>query len=120
VVAVEASGSEENRQYRCYGSLRLMTYAQYLLTHFFPRQQRICQGEGVAMRAYAMQDADAALIELQVRQTEKFRGRFFGRLPAPLPSPAVLSFENKWRVEQLNGPLTKGGTVDTPPFTRQI
>lgn len=120
MVAVEASGSEENRQYRCYGSLRLMTYAQYLLTHYFPRQQRICQGEGVAMRAYAMQDADAALIEMQVQQTEKFRGRFFGRLPAPVPSPAVLSFEDKWRAEQLSGPLTKGGTVDAPPINRQI
>jgi len=120
IVAVEASGSEENRQYRCYGSLRLMTYAQYLLTHYFPHQQRICQGEGIAMRAYAMKDADAALVELQVRQTEKFRGRFFGRLPAPLPSPDMISFEDKWRAEQLNGPLTKGGTVDAPPITRQI
>ena len=120
VVAVEASGSEENRQYRCYGSLRLITYAQYLLTHYFPRQQRICQGEGVAMRAYAMQDADASLVEMQVQQTEKFRGRFFGRLPAPVPSSAVLAFEDKWRAEQLNGPLTKGGTVDAPPVTRQI
>lgn len=120
IVAVEASGTEENRQYRCYGSLRLVTYAQYLLTHYFPRYQRICQGEGVAMRTYAMGDASAALIELQVQQSEKFCARFFGRMPAPLPSHAILSFEEKWREEQLNGPLTKGGTIEAPPITRQI
>ncbi|MBP3645622.1 MAG: PHP domain-containing protein [Clostridia bacterium] len=120
IVAVEASGSEENRQYRCYGSLRLVTYAQYLLDHYFPRYQRICQGEGVAMRAYAMEDADASLIELQVKQSEKFSARFFGRLPAPVPSSAMLDFEDRWREKQLNGPLTKGGTVEAPPITRQI
>ena len=120
IVAVEASGHEETREYRCYGSLRLVTYAQYLLTHYFPRLQRICQGEGVAMRAYAMGDADVAVIELQVQQSRKFSDRFFGRLPAPLPSPAVLAFEDKWREKQLNGPLTKGGTIEAPPITRQI
>lgn len=120
IVAVEASGREETREYRCYGSLRLVTYAQYLLTHYFPRLQRICQGEGVAMRAYAMGDADAAVIELQVKQSRKFSDRFFGRLPAPLPSPAILAFEDKWREKQLNGPLTKGGTIEAPPITRQI
>jgi len=120
VVAVEASGTEEKREYRCYGSLRLTTYAQYLLQHFYPRYQRICQGEGPAMRAYAMGDADAALIETQVAQSEKFRARFFGRLPAPLPSSAVLQFEEKWRQVHLNGPHTKGGTLDSASVTRQI
>ena len=120
IVAVEACGTEEEREYRCYGSLRLISYAQYLLQHFFPRMQRICQGEGLAMRAYAMGDAEASLIELQVEQSQTFRNRFFGRLPAPLPSAAVLVFEDKWRAVHLNGPLTKGGTIETPPINRQI
>lgn len=50
-VAVEATGTEYERHYRCYGSLRLVTYAQFLLNHYFPHYTRVCQGEGVAMRA---------------------------------------------------------------------
>ena len=53
-VAVEAIGEDDARQNRCYGSLRLVSYAQFLLQHYYPKLQRICQGEGVAMRAYAM------------------------------------------------------------------
>ena len=117
-VAVETS--MDGTEYRCYGSLRLVTYAQFLLKTFFPRRLRICQGEGAAMRAYALGDADAVLIESQVQQSEVFRKRFFGRLPAPLPSAAMLAFEAKWREVQLAGPLTKGGRIDAPPVTRQI
>lgn len=119
-VAVEATGDEYARQYRCFGSLRLVTYAQFLLKYFFPRQQRICQGEGVAMRAYAMEDADAALIEHQVTQTESFRSRFFGRTPPRLPSENMRAFEAKWREIHCNGPLTKGSVISAPPVTRQI
>ena len=119
-VAVEASGSEDDRQYRCYGSLRLVTYAQFLLQHYFPRRQRICQGEGPAMRAYAMGDAEATLVECQAAQSEKFRKRFFGHLPAFAPDADTLAFEAKWREVQLNGPLTKGGTIEAPPVTRKL
>ena len=119
-VAVEATGTEYERHYRCYGSLRLVTYAQFLLNHYFPHYTRVCQGEGVAMRAYAMGDADKALIELQADQARQYSDRFFGRESAPLPSAAMLAFEAKWREAQLTGPLTRGGTVDAPPITRQI
>ena len=119
-VAVEAIGDEYARQYRCYGSLRLVTYAQYLLEHYFPARQRICQGEGTAMRAYAMGDADKALIELQAEQAERFQMRFFGRQAPALPDAEIRSFEEKWREVQMNGPLTKGSGLKTPPVTRQI
>ena len=119
-LCVTVETSFDGREYRCYGSLRLVTYAHFLLAHFFPRMLRICQGEGPAMRAYAMGLADAALIECQVRQSLAFRDRFFGRLAAPLPSAGILAFEQKWREVQLNGPLTKGGRIDAPPITRQI
>lgn len=119
-VAVEATGDEYARHYRCYGSLRLVTYAQFLLRHFFPRMQRLCQGEGVAMRSYAIGEAESALIELQAAQAEAFRKRFFGQLPPVLPSAAVLDFEARWRDVQLHGPQTKGGTIETPPVTLQI
>jgi len=119
-VAVEATGDEYARQYRCYGSLRLVTYAQYLLAHYFPEQYRRCQGEGSAMRAYAMGEAPAGLIELSARQSEDYRLRFFGRMAPALPSAQIREFEDRWRKVHLDGPLTKGSGLDAPPVTRQI
>lgn len=119
-VAVEATGDEYARQYRCYGSLRLVTYAQFLLRTYFPAVARIEQGEGVAMRAYAMGEADAQLIELQAKLADNFRQRFFGLMPPALPTPAMLAFEDKWRAVQLNGPVTKGSLVYTDKVNRQI
>ena len=119
-VAVEAVGEEYRRQYRCYGSLRLVSYAQFLMKFYFPAMTRVCQGEGVAMRSYAMGLADAKLIELQVQQTADFRNRFFGRTEAPLPSADILAFEAKWREKQLSGPISKGSLVDTTTVSRQI
>ncbi|MBE6601565.1 MAG: hypothetical protein E7637_03560 [Ruminococcaceae bacterium] len=120
-VAVEATGTEYDRQYRAYGSLRLVSYAQYLLTYFFPAQERICQGEGIAMRAYAMNDADASLVEAQVAQTKCFRDRFFGKMPPRLPDAAMIDFENRVRARHLDeGPVTKGSAIDSETVTRQI
>lgn len=119
-VAVEDDGSEYDRQYRCYGSLRLVTYAQFLLKHFFLERQRICQGEGIAMRQYAMGAVSAELIELQVEQSDDYRARFFGRKAPVLPSQKILKFEDKWREVHLNGPITKGGVVYSEEVTRQI
>ena len=122
-VAVEANGSDEyNRQFRVYGPLRYVSYAQYLLTYFFPAFQRLCEGEGVAMRAYAMGDAPKELIEMQGDLCERFRGRFFGKLPPLLPTEEILAFENKWRKTQLDGPLTKGSSlnISNGVITRKI
>ena len=119
-VAVEATGYEYDIQYRCYGSLRLVTYAHFLLKNYFPQLQRICQGEGVAMRAYAMNDADASLIESQVAQTNKFTARFFGKLPPKLPDQKMIEFEERWRKVQLDGPHTKGSGLDLATVSRQI
>jgi len=119
-VAVESAGEEYGRQYRCYGSLRLVSYAQFLLKFYFPAMCRVCQGEGVAMRSYAMGLADAKLIELQAEQTADFRNRFFGRIEAPLPNADIIEFEAKWRKVQLAGPISKGSVIDTDTVSRQI
>lgn len=119
-VAVETTGDEYARHYRCYGSMRLVSYAQFLLQNYFPLQQRVCQGEGIALRAYAMGDAPTELIELQAVQAENLRERFFGLSGAPLPSQQVRAFEKKWRAVHLQGPYTKGSSVNYPPVTRQI
>lgn len=120
-VAVEGEGEEYHRTYRAYGSLRLVSYAQFLLTYYFPKLQRICQGEGIAMRTYAMGQADAALIELQVEQTENFVDQFFGRKAAVLPDASIRAFEEKWReIHLTQGPETKGSSVDLKKGNRQI
>ena len=120
-VAVEGRGTEYDRMYNAYGSHRLVVYSQFLLQHYFPQLQRICQGEGIAIRAYANGEiTDKRLIELQAEQTEDFRLRFFGRRPAVLPTKEILDFEDKWRkvhIEQ--GPITKGSRI-TGEVTRQI
>lgn len=118
-VAVEATGNEYERHFRCYGSLRLVTYAQFLLQHYFPEHQRLCHGEGVAMRAYAMEDCFGVLVEMQRVLVNNHANRFFGRTEPLLPSKEIIAFENKWREIQLNGPVTKGSSID-PPVTRQI
>lgn len=120
-IAVEATGTEYDRHFRCYGTHRLVSYAQFLLKYYFPERERMCQGEGVAMRTYAMGDAKQELIELQVEQTEKFEDRFFGRIAPALPSDEIIAFEDKWReVHVAEGPITKGSRIYSDTVTRQI
>ena len=111
-VAVEANGSDEYaRQFRAYGKHRLVSYAQFLLAHYFPKYERYCESIGISMRAYAMEDAPKELIELNEALAERFRLRYFGRLDALCPSDQMLAFENKWRAVQLEGPLNKGSNI---------
>ena len=112
-VAVEATGTEYELHFRAYGSYRLVTYAQFLLKNYFPRLQRICQGEGVAMRAYAIGAVGSSVIECQAAHTEDFRLRFFGRKAPVVPTKEIIDFENKWREVQMNGPKTKGSNIST-------
>lgn len=115
-VAVEASGVEYERQFRCYGSYRLVAYAQFLLENYFPKTQRAAAGAGVAMRAYAMDDAEASLIEAHTEIAEKLTARFFGRVAPAIPGEKLLAFENKWRAIQIEkGPKTRGSSVDATP-----
>ena len=119
-VAVEATGDEYGRHYRCYGELRLVYFAQFLLTHYFPNLQRICAGEGIAMRNYLMGITPASLIEMSVEQTEYYKDVFFGRREPVLPSEEIRAFEDKWREVQLAGPVTKGSAAHSEKMSRQI
>ena len=119
-IAVEASGDEYARKFRCYGSLRLVNYAHFLFEHYFLPMQRICQGEGVAMRSYAMNDAPAALITLQVEQTKRFTDRFFGRKEALVPDEKISDFVTRARARQEKGPLTCGSQIITEKITRRM
>ena len=110
-VAVEATGEDRAREYRAYGSLRLVTYAQFLLKYYFANRQRICQGEGVSMRAYSMGEAPRELIEHEAKLSEDYTLRFFGRKKPKLPNAEMLVFEDKWREIHANGPKGKGSIV---------
>ena len=119
-VAVEATGAEYERQYRAYGKHRLVIYAQFLFRFFFPVYWRLTQGEGIAMRAYAMGEAPASLVEQSAALALDYRARFFGKKPPILPTETQLAFEEKWRARHLEGPTTKGSTLDPSVITRQI
>ena len=119
-VAVEAQGNEYERTYRAYGSFRLVSYARFLLNNYFPKLQRVCQGEGVAMGAFAMGKVDKLMIECQVEYTESFKDVYFGKTAPTLPSEEIIEFENRWRERQCQGPITKGSLIYSDKVTRQI
>ena len=110
-VAVEAAGEGYDRHYRCYGNLRLVSYVHFLLQHYFPKRQRICQGEGTAMRAYLMGEVDAAMLEAQVAYSSDWRDRFLGKKPPVLPSAAIRDFEARALAVHATGPVTKGSRI---------
>lgn len=111
-VAVEATDTSAGTQYRAYGSLRLVSYAQFLLKYYFPTRRRLCQGEGVAMRAYAMGDAPRELVELSAKLSEDFSLRYFGRVLPDMPSDEIKDFKARRDTVQANGPKRPGSTLD--------
>ena len=112
-VAVETADSGYNLEHRCYGDHRFVMYAHFLLKHYFAEHTRIIEGEGVAMRQYAMEDAPKELIELIAKQGQIFTDRFFGRKAPALPSKKMLKFEEKWRKVQVEkGPNSKGSAIN--------
>ena len=116
VVAVEASGLEYARTYRAYGDYRLVGYAQYLLHNFFPNATRIAAGEGVAMRAYAMGEAPASLVEGMAALAQDYRDRFFGRKAPLLPDAEARATVARQRARHVSeGPPTCGSSVDPSP-----
>lgn len=120
-VAVEAVGDEYQRQYRCYGALRLVSYAHFLLANYFDPMQRLCQGTGVMMRAYAMEECDACVIDGMTKVCRDWSERFFGRKAAHLPSQEICEFEGNWRAIHMKGPHTKGSQIYlSDKVTRQI
>lgn len=119
-VAVEASGKTDDRQYRCYGSFRLVSYAQFLLSTYFQNVHRLAAGTGVAMRAYAMHETDASLVQMHAELIRNYADRFFGRKAPILPDAQLMEFEDRWRERQLNGPKTRGSSVDATPAANLI
>ena len=119
-VAVEDSGEEIGREKRCYGSHRMVTYALFLLNYYFPHQERLCAGEGVAMRGYLMGEIGKKAIVEEALRTEEHRQRYFGKMPPLLPSLSLRRTVKRWRNVQLSGPKTKGSGIKTDKPNFQI
>ena len=114
-VAVESNGVEYGVEHRCYGDFRLVAYAQFLLSHYFPRLARLTAGIGVAMRAYSMEGISGSLISEYNALADDFSAKFFGRRAADLPSEKMIEFEERRRAVQQGGPRTRGSSVDGTP-----
>ena len=111
--AVFASGTETAPRYECLGSLRLVSYAQFLLRTYFHELARIAKGEGVLMRAYAMGEDCKRGIEEMARTARTYRARFFGDEKPPIPSKALCARAQEFRrVQRELGPITKGSQID--------
>ena len=110
-VAVETTYSNVTAEYRVYGSLRLVSYTQFLLKYYFPIRHRLCHGEGVAMRSYAMGDAPKELVELSAKLSEDFTLKFFGKMPPLLPDTRIKDFKARRDAVQDSGPKRKGSLV---------
>lgn len=122
-VAVEVSGQGADLEYRCYGSLRLVIYAQFLLAHYFPCTKRIAEGEGVMMRRYLIGAESGELLSACADRVAAFWRKFSGAEPMAVPGEKQLAFEKKWREAQENGPKTKGSNLffyDNKANIRQI
>ena len=110
-VAVEASGYEYALQYRAYGSLRLVSYAHFLLRKYYPNFTRICQAEGVAMRAYAAGQTTVGLLEVLEKESTRYRKSFFGEIEPILPSEEIRAYIDERREMQRRGPDGKGSLL---------
>lgn len=75
-----AIDSMPNESYRVYGSFRLVKYARFLLTHYFPYHDRLCFEEGRLMRDYINGDENAKkMLSLLHGRTENYRKKKLGR-----------------------------------------
>lgn len=77
-VAVEVY--EDSVNYSVHGSYRLVSYARFLMEHYFSLTEKLCQEEGILMLAHLRgdKDADARLAQLAAR-TDDFYKTYSGK-----------------------------------------
>lgn len=110
-IPVERSGTPEEPEFRCVGSLRMVIYGQYLLKHYFPRTQRIAEGEGVMMRNYLVGVEKGELLSACADRVPSFWRRFAG-IDAPIvPSKEMLERQEKWLAVHRTSPVARGSSI---------
>ena len=78
-VAVEKY--REDKQFRLYGSYRLVKYANFLMLNYFPVYTELCAPQGTLLREYETEPGkeQADLIHALYQKSESFFKKFFGR-----------------------------------------
>lgn len=112
-VSVEGNNDPYLPEYRCYGSLRLVTYAQFLLNNYFTETRHIAEGEGPAMRRYLMGEESGELLSAMAKRVDNYYRRYAG-IDAPiLPTEEMLRKIEHWRKIQRNGPPFRSSSLVT-------
>ena len=75
-VAIEHRYGEEER---VFGSYRLVTYARFLLDHYFPLHNDFCAEEGLLMREYLLGDEEAGAAIGAAAERTRRKSRFLLR-----------------------------------------
>lgn len=104
-----APGSNSN--VRFYGSLRLVNFAHFLFEHYFAHTWKLCVGEGILMRRWAMGEDVADVLSALAPSVESFYKRFYGLSPAPVLNEKQTAFLDEALAAQQKGPITKGSKL---------
>lgn len=96
---------------RFYGDLRLVAFAQYLYENYFAHTWKLCNGEGILMRRWAMGEDVGDILTALAPTVENFYKRFYGLTPAPVLTERQTAFLDEALSQQRSGPLTKGSHI---------
>ena len=96
---------------RFYGDLRLVDLCHFLWQHYFSRTWRLCVGEGILMRRWALGEDVGAVLSALAPSVENFYKRFYGLSPAPLLTARQTEFLDRALAAQKAGPITKGSKL---------
>ncbi len=109
-VAGELSGASAN-EVRFYGDLRLVDLCHFLWQHYFSRTWRLCVGEGILMRRWALGEDVGSVLSALAPTVEDFYKRFYGLSPAPVLTQRQVEFLDKALEVQKAGPISKGSKL---------
>lgn len=93
---------------RFYGDFRLVAFAQFLYEHYFAHTWKLCIGEGILMRRWALGEDVGEILSALAPSVEDFYKRFYGLTPAPVLNEKQTAFLDEALALQKAGPLTKG------------
>ena len=96
---------------RFFGSLRLVTFCHFLWKHYFSRTWRLCVGEGILMRRWALGEDVGDVLSALAPTVEDFYKRFYGLSPAPVLTALQAAFLDRALEAQKEGPATKGSKL---------
>lgn len=101
-----------NMEVRFYGSLRLVTFAQFLYKNYFNETWRLCVGEGILMRRFAEGEDVKQTLSALAPTVENFYKRFYGiTKPSGLCAHTIAFLDKARKVQCTVGPKTKGSSL---------